>query len=119
MFQAQLLMAGTTVYSPWFKRGGDILRATLDYIAQTGGNTFTVTVFTKNESDTGDGTDAESGKTIQVTTTLGRSTTEWVSTASVGLKELVRYRFAMANTVSTGWAMFRMLPPVWFDAVKV
>lgn len=118
MFQAQLLMSGTDVYSPWFKRGGDGLRATLDFVAQSGGNVLTVRAFTKNEADTGDGTDAISAVTITASTTPGRFTSEWLSTVSTGLKELVRYKFSLANTAS-GWALFRMLPPVWFDAVKI
>ena len=116
MFQAQLLMAGTDVYSPWFKRGGDDLRATLEVVAQSGGNALTVRVFTKKEEDTGDGTDADSSVTLSLSA-VGRDTDEWISTASTGLKDMVRYKFSLAG--STGWALFRMLPPVWFDAVKV
>ena len=39
---------------------------------------------------------------------------------TTGVKELVRYKFSVGNIsdVGTVWALFRMLSPVWFDAVK-
>lgn len=117
MFQAQLLMSGTSVYSPWFKRGGDGLRATLEVIAQAGGATLTVQVFTKKEEDTGDGVDANSSVSLTLNA-AGRESDEWISTSSTGMNDLVRYKFTL-GTATAGWTLFRMLPPVWFDAVKV
>ncbi len=56
-----------------------------------------------------------------VRTATGRTTAEWLSTKSTGLKELVRYKIAVANTSDMGtvWDLFRMLPQVWFNAVRV
>lgn len=50
MFQAQLLIGATagTIYSPWFGRGGDWLRATLEVITVVGSTGLTVTVLTKD-----------------------------------------------------------------------
>ena len=75
-----------------------------------------VEVFTKNKEDTSDGTNADSGATTKITlTTATRGTTEWGPSLSPALKELVRYKY----TVTTNWVLFRMLTPVWFNAVKV
>lgn len=113
MFQAQLLIrpsaSDLSVFSPWFDRGGDHLRATVDVVALQGA-TLTVKVFTKNREDTGDGVEVE-GVSI-VSTTVGRSAAEWD-----GLEELVRYEFTV-GTASANWVLFRMLDPVWFDAVS-
>jgi len=112
MFQAQLLNGATNgaVYSPWFERQGDYLRATVEVVAMAGSTGVTVTVLTKNKEDTGDGT-AVSGSIAQ--SSAGRGTTEFTT-----LKELVRFKFD-PGTTSTSWVLFRMLPAVWFDAVKV
>lgn len=119
MFQAQLLMAGTDVYSPWFPRGGDYLRATLEVVAQSGGNNLTVRVFSKKAEDTGDGANADNGDTTTIVrNSAGRTTTEWQGKSlTPGLSELVRYKFSLAG--STGWSLFRMLDPVWFNAVAI
>jgi len=109
MFDAQLLFPGAagaalSFYSPWFPRQGDNLR---------------VTVFTKNNEDTGDGSDADAGTSI-VASATGRSTAEWTS-GTAGLKELVRYKYSVQSTGTgaTDWVLFRMLTPVWFNTVKV
>ncbi len=111
MFQAQLLLSGQTVYSPWFARGGDYVRVTLDLIAASSGvDKLKVEVFTKNREEATDGAVA-TGTAID-TATVGRSSTEY----SV-LKELVRYKFTPGGTGQN--FLFRMLAPVWLDAVKV
>lgn len=113
MFQAQLLIRPSTsdlsVYNPWFNRGGDYLRTTLDPVGLQGA-TLTVKVLITNRQDSGDGVEIE-GTSI-VGTTVGRSTAEWG-----GLEELVRYEFTV-GTASGNWALFRMLDPVWFDGVS-
>ena len=124
MFEAQLLTASSSVevYSPWFPRGGDSARFTLDVIkshATSGATiTFEVEAWTKNREETGDGADADTS--VSISSVSGRTTTEWLSTSSVGFKELVRYRFILGNSGKSGtvWILFRMLPPVWFDAVN-
>ena len=125
MFDAQALITSNSIeiFSPWMPRGGDLARFTLDAISfgQTGGGVaeLSVRAFTKNTQDTGDGADADTSVSI-VRTTEGRTTAEWASTASTGFKELVRYKFTLTNNsdVGTVWALFRMLTPVWFDAVR-
>ena len=118
MFEAQLLKDGQTVYSPWFPRGGDNLRATLEVVDIQGtGATLTVSVFTKNSEDTSNGADADSSVSF-IETDAGRVTKEWVAQGAKGLKEMVRYKFA-ATATEDGWVLFRMLTPVWFDAVAL
>ena len=116
MFSAQYLPSGATVFSPWFERQGDFLRATADLAQLGSGAQLVVEVFTKNKEDTSDGTNADSGATTKITlTTATRGTTDWGPSLSPALKELVRYKY----TVTTNWVLFRMLTPVWFNAVKV
>ena len=125
MFQAQILMTdnGVEVYSPWFPRSGDHGRFTVDVVSvgQSGGGVpeITVRAWTKSTDDTGDGANADTAVSI-VRTTVGRTTQEWLSTPTTGFKDLVRYKFSLGNTsdVGTAWVLFRMLSPVWFDAVQ-
>ena len=124
MFDAQLLfvggdpITGIKVFSPWMPRRGDHMRATLE-VAQIFGATIKVDVFTKNSEDTGDGTDADSVfATNIVSAAIGRTTQEWFSAGTVGLKEMIRYRYTVTGTTTAHWVLFRMLPLVWFDAVK-
>jgi hypothetical protein len=124
MFDAQLLFCGSVpatgikVYSPWFPRQADHLRASLE-VVQINGATIKVEVFTKNSEDSGDGADADSGGgTFISTNAVGRTTTEWYSTGTVTLKEMVRYRFTVTGTLVSHWVLFRMLSPIWFNAVK-
>ena len=79
-----------------------------------------VEVFTKNQEDVGDGSNADSGgsPTNITASAVGRTTTEWYSTGTVGLKEMVRYRFTITGTDVSDWVLFRMLSPIWFNAVK-
>ena len=118
MFEAQYLINPDSSYSPWFPRGGDNLRATLDLIAVSGSGKLRVDVFTKNTEDPGDGSNADSTLKIDTSTT-GRTTIEWpASSASPGLLELCRYKFSFSAGSAGDRALFRMLPPVWFDSVK-
>ena len=125
MFQSQILMTDSIVevYSPWSPRSGDHGRFTVDVVSvgQSGGGAAEIAVraWTKRADDTGEGADADTTVSI-VRTTVGRTTQEWISTTSTGFKDLVRYKFSISNTSDMGtvWVLFRMLPPVWFDAVK-
>jgi len=125
MFDGQLLFPGSVpatgikVYSPWFPRQADHLRATLE-VVQINGATIKVELFTKNSEDVGDGSNADSGgsPTNISASGTGRTTTEWYSTGTIGLKEMVRYRFTVTGTEVSDWVLFRMLAPVWFSGVK-
>lgn len=113
MFEAQYLYKGSSVsvYSPWMRRGGDSLIATVDVIAITSTTTLTVTVFTKENEAEGSGT-VVTGSTAA--TAAGRSDGAFNGT----LKDLVRYKFsATEEEESDDPALFRMLDPVWFDDV--
>lgn len=117
MFDAQLLQP-STVYSPWFARGGDNVICTLDLIQLGGSASIRVDLYSKSQEDTGDGSPVDpSGSPVKIeVNAAGRAQAEWsVDTVTSGfnLSELVRYKF----TVSTSWVLFRMLPPVWFDSV--
>ena len=116
MFQAQYLPAGSAVYSPWFARGGDYLRATVEVVSLNGSAGITVTVLTKKRDEYGDGA-AVTGSIAK--TSVGRSTTTEFggTTSATGLNDLVRYKFDPGST-SGEWVVFRMLAPSWFDAVK-
>jgi hypothetical protein len=111
MFQGQILLrdqTDTEVYSPWMPRGGDYMIATVEFIA--GNGSITVSVMTKNKEDTGDGTAVTGSLSLSA---AGRDTDEFSS-----LKELVRYKFVAGGSANE-WVLFRMLSPVWFDAVAV
>jgi hypothetical protein len=116
-FQAVLLRAGTSVYSPWVPRGGDYLRATADLVARHG-ISLMVQLFTRNLSELGDGVEVDAATTITLPQP-GRQTKEWNPATGVGLRELIRYKFTAGSGLLTGWVVFRMLSPVWFDAVAV
>ena len=116
MFQAQMLIVGaanatTKVYSPWFQKGGDNLRVSAE-LAAVNGATITVKVYTKSADTTGDGTVVTPVSSNIALNAVGRDTKEYA-----GLNELVRYGFECSGATGD-WALFRALPPVWFDSVK-
>ena len=117
MFQAQLLICtnpSQPVYSPWFPRQGDNLRATVELVANAASANITVTVLTKAQDSTSNGSPI--GSTFGSSGgTLNRYTAEFTPTD--GINELVRYKFD-PGTTSSGWVLFRMLAPVWFDSIK-
>lgn len=123
MFESQLLIRGTdeshSVYSPWFPRGGNNLRATLE-VVNVSGATLKVEVFTKESDETGDGDNAQASTSISEST-AGRSTKEWTSLSTAGtvstIEDMVRYKFTISGSNAADWVLFRMLPPVWFDTV--
>ncbi len=91
---------------------------TLELVAVSGA-TIVVELFTKNSEDSGDGQNADSSGTPQSITasSAGRTTAEWLAAGTISLLELVRYRFRVTGSNAFDWALFRMLAPVWFDAV--
>lgn len=120
MFEAQTLMATGTeysVYSPWFPKGANNLRASLELVkAAASADSIKLEVATKNVEDSGDGTDVSGSITItgsQVGTANQRQTTAFMGV----VKEMVRYKFTVSGS-SGNWVLFRALPPVWFDDVS-
>jgi hypothetical protein len=102
------------IYSPWFPRQGDNLRATVELVANASSANITVTVLTKKSEETTNGTAI--GSTFGSSGgTLGRYVGEFTPTD--GINELVRYKFD-PGTTGSGWVLFRMLAPVWFDSAK-
>ena len=123
MFDAQILIAGSSsysIYSPWFSRGGDNLRASAQILV--GDANISVHVFTKNSEDVGNGMDVNSNVELSLTTPGSTVVTaEWgpntTSGSAGGLEELVRYKYTVTGTAGTS-ALFRMLSPVWFDTIN-
>lgn len=124
MFDAQsLCMQGsspTAVYGPWFPRGGDYGLFTLDVAKMSSASSsliLTVALYHKNRDDTGDGTGIAGGMELNGSqiATNPRTTTNFTT----GFKELVRYVYSLehAGGSGTNWATFRVLSPVWYDAV--
>lgn len=123
MFDSQTLQCtgttATTVFSPWFPRGGDYGIFTLDLVAfssSDGNFKFSVQLVQKNSSVTGNG--ANVGTAIDRLGNAGPGRSAGDITA--GFEELVRYKFTL-HFPSTGtgvnWVVFRMLAPVWYDKV--
>ncbi|MCB9914837.1 MAG: hypothetical protein H6828_06760 [Planctomycetes bacterium] len=95
------------VYSAWMEREGDYLRASVEFL--DGDGELTIEVVTKKYTDIGDGT-VVTGTSIFIDGE-GNDTNEWGD-----LKELVRYKMTAGGGAGR-WVLFRMLEPVWFDAV--
>lgn len=125
MFDGQSIQCtdtnATTVLSPWFPRGGDYGLFTLEVakMSSTSANlSLSVQMLHKDSSDTGDGTAVGSPWTI--TGSAADSAPRSTSNITAGFKELVRYKITLQLSTGSGvnWTIFRMLPPVWYDAVK-
>ena len=123
MFEAQLLIAKSgsdvLIYSGWSSRQGDYMRATVEVVGISSANcTLQTTLYSKDSEETTDGAVVDAAVVITQTAT-GRSTEEWGPSTGTGLNELVRYRFKVTQSGGAlEWVLFRVLPPVWFDAVK-
>ena len=115
MFQGQILMGGTAVYSPWFERKGDNVIFTYDLIAKNGSDLL-VTVFEKNHDQT-------AGEQVQnpssPSTPFTVNTVGQASNDHENLKEMVRYKFEPSSSNASHWVLFRVLSPSWFDSAKV
>jgi hypothetical protein len=116
MIDATTLFKGTTIFSPWFPRQAGMLRVTAECVVVNGA-TLTVKLYTKNVGDVGDGDPVDEGTSITLSA-AGRSTAEWRTVESEeGVLELLRFQYVVTGSVATNWILFRLLPPIWFDAV--
>ena len=121
MFDAQLLLTKSSsysVFSPWFPRGGDNLRVTLERVAAAASaDEIGLAVVTKNVEDSGDGTVVAGSITVASgsTTDAVQANGEWNGL----VKELVRYKFTVkgASNAAGNWLLFRVLSPVWYNSV--
>lgn len=116
MIDATLLFAGTVVYSPWFPRQADMLRVTAECVA-VNNTSLEIELYTKNPEDTGDGLAVDVNVSITLSA-AGRSTAEWKTVNEPGVEQLLRFRYTVGTEASNEWILFRLLPAVWFDAVK-
>lgn len=130
MYDAQTIQmqgdTSTVVLSPWFPRGGDYGLFTLEAIKLSSSSAnlqIQIEMVHKNAADTGDGGSAIANSAFAVAgdaTTL-RVTKDMSTAVSgfTGFKELVRYKITLlfSGGSGTNWAIFRMLPPVWYDKV--
>ena len=123
MIPGRLFFKDDEVYTDWFPRGGDgiIVRAE----AIDNNNTsmdLKIEPYTKNDDTTGVGTkiDAASGTWDLALDGNQRGKIQEVikvSTASVGMKEMVRFRLSVINASAAGdWISIRLFPPIFFDA---
>lgn len=114
MFEAQYLFGGDVVFSPWIRRSGTNAQIRLDFIENSVemGSDLTVDVYEKNSEDTGDGTSAAGGSAIT------KTAPDVYSSTFTGVKELIRYRFSYGSDSNPDrYALFRMLPILWFEDV--
>ncbi len=98
-----LKLAGTTYYSPAFPRGGPAAVFSIECLQITA-TAVTVTVEHKNIEDTS----WASAGTFSAITVAGTTTAD-IS----GLKEMVRFSYAITATNSYDGIHFRMLAPAW------
>ena len=120
MLIGQTVLAPTTAtayYGPWFPRGGNSLKAEVQFLNKslalaTSLTTFTCEVQTKNNEDADSAaTTIGAAFTVDHTTRLGVVTVS--ASTLTGAKELVRYKFNLQNTGSAAWVHFNPNPPIW------
>jgi hypothetical protein len=124
MFDAQTLYVhddtATAVFSPWMPRGADygIFIVDVDnFSASSADFVLTVDIVHKNSEDAGNGTTA--GTITVASNNWASDTTNFLTTVTTGLKELVRYKFTLEHSTGSGtnFAIFKMRQPQWFDAL--
>ena len=103
--------APAILYTPWFPRGGNGLRASVQYLNKSGAlSTFSCTVLTKNNEDS-DASESTLGSSFSISSsTLGEVTT---SSTFTGCKELVRYSISVMASSGTEWVHFEINSPIW------
>jgi len=110
----QTLFVGAEIYSAWMPREADYCVFWGELIDKSGSPTLTVTIYHKNIEDDGDG---DAIGTPNNFTLSGTDTIKSLD-ATAGLKEMVRFKFAVTGT-SGDWIHYRMLTPVWYDAATI
>jgi hypothetical protein len=132
MHIGETLLAGSDLFTPWFAREADNAIFTYESIVVAGDATLTVTAYTKNSEDTGEGALAATGT---VTTTTSGSFTKLK--VIDGLEELVRFKITVTGNPVSGelilpspcdpeteidvdplfvsYVVYRFLQPTWFN----
>lgn len=114
MFDAQYIFEGESLLSPWLSRRADNLTIYLQVLKLSSSSTsLIVEVLEKDTADTGSGTPVPGSQEID-TTESGV-----FSSSMVGVKQLVRYKMSLGSSSGSNYALFRVLPSVWFDSVLV
>jgi len=93
-------------YGPWMSRQADAATFFVEVLHLSSNASISVVLEHKNSED------PDSSATTAATFTAVSSAKVEEKAAS-GLKELVRYKYTVGDSSSTGWVHFRMLPPVW------
>lgn len=111
MIIGQTLMGSSSNYfSPWFPRQGDRAVFSAQIVAISSTSTLTVVVETKNTEDT------DSAATQPANGTFSGTAASVISSGAAspvaGLKELVRFKYAV-NDAASKFCHFRVLPPSW------
>ena len=96
----------SSLYSPWFPRGGDAAVFTLEVIS-INGLTLTWVVETKNSEDANSAASTVGSAVTATTTGLKYTAT------LTGFEELVRFRYDTGSSASMDWVHFRALNPSW------
>ena len=97
-----------TYYTPWFPRGADNGVFSLELYQSTLGTTFSVAVLTKNREDEGSAPGGSVG-------TFAAVSAPFYEVNCTGLKELVRFQISTRASATGQGAIFRFLPPTWYD----
>lgn len=121
MFDGQVIIAttsATSVYSPWFARGGDHAVFTLEVAAWSESSASTklkIEAYHKAKEESGDGSAISESIEIPSNSASPRSSKDWASNT---FKDLVRFKITFTPSSGTQWAIYRILPPIWYDAAK-
>ncbi len=117
MYPAQLVEvgAGQTVelFGDWEDRQRTSFLLSIELAEASTDVEVEVEIFTKNREDGGDGTEASGGPILQEDPGISNP-----ATFQATLKEIVRTKLIVRSVGSKGFAIVRMLPKIWYDAVK-
>ncbi len=125
MIPGRLFFRDDEVFTEWFPRGGDgiVVRAEAIDTNNTAMD-LKIEPYTKNEDTTGVGSKidaAGSGWDLTVDGNQRGKIQEVirVSTTTIGMREMVRFRISVVNaSAATDWISIRLFPPIFFDAAK-
>jgi hypothetical protein len=120
VIDATLLFHGTTVFSPWFPRRADMLRVVAECIALSD-CAITIRLYTKDAETAGDGDPVDAAVALTMNSVGRSSVAEWTtSIGEPGVLQLLRFQYEVTgdNGDPNEWILFRLLPAVWFDAIK-